>query len=126
MAARLAETTRLEAFSDGVFAIAITLLVLEIPVPTHAETAAAGGLARALADRWPSFTRFVISFLTIGIMWVSHHAIFQYVRRTDRRFLLTSLVYVAALAFAPLSVWITLGMIFLMAIFFMRSERGQR
>jgi TMEM175 potassium channel family protein len=100
-AAPLPETTRLEAFSDGVFAIAITLLVLEIHVPTIAESAAEGGLRHALAERWPSFTGFAISFLTIGIMWANHHAIFQYVRRADRRFLLVNILFLMGISFVP-------------------------
>jgi len=100
-AAPLPETTRLEAFSDGVFAIAITLLVLEIHVPSIAESVAAGGLGHALAERWPSFVGFAISFLTIGIMWANHHAIFQYVRRADRRFLMINVVFLMGVSFVP-------------------------
>lgn len=101
MPARLPETTRLETFCDGVFAIAITLLVLEIRVPTGAETVAAGGLWRALAARWPSFLGYTISFLTIGIMWANHHSIFQYVRRADRRFLLVNVLFLMGIGFLP-------------------------
>jgi TMEM175 potassium channel family protein len=99
--ARLPETTRLETFCDGVFAIAITLLVLEIRVPTAAETATAGGLWPALATRWPSFLGYTISFLTIGIMWANHHSIFQYVRRADRRFLLVNVLFLMGIGFLP-------------------------
>ena len=78
------ETGRLEAFSDGVFAIAITLLVLELKVP---ELAIARGspaaLGKALLQQWPSYVGLVTSFFTILIMWVHHHAILRAVRRTD-------------------------------------------
>ena len=78
------ETGRLEAFSDGVFAIAITLLVLERKVP---DVTAAGGspavLAKALLQQWPSYVGLVTSFFTILIMWVHHHAILRNVCRTD-------------------------------------------
>jgi len=78
------ETGRLEAFSDGVFAIAITLLVLELKVP---EVGTAGGspleLGKALLRQWPSYVGLVTSFFTILIMWVHHHAILRNVRRTD-------------------------------------------
>ena len=78
------ETGRLEAFSDGVFAIAITLLVLELKVP---ELAAAGvsptTLGKALLQQWPSYIGLVTSFFTILIMWVHHHAILRNVRHTD-------------------------------------------
>jgi uncharacterized membrane protein len=94
------ETTRLEAFSDGVFAIAITLLILEIKVPTGAEIES-HGLARALVERWPSFLGFVISFLTIGIMWVNHHALFTYIRHVDRTLMLANLALLMTISFLP-------------------------
>jgi uncharacterized membrane protein len=75
------ETVRLEAFSDGVFAIAITLLIIEIHVPE-----VEGGsreLARALLDLWPSYFAFALSFVTILIMWLNHHAMFLWLRRPD-------------------------------------------
>jgi uncharacterized membrane protein len=78
------ETGRLEAFSDGVFAIAITLLALELKVP-HFE---AGGnmtarLFSGLAHEWPSYFAFITSFFTVLIMWVHHHAIFRLVKGAD-------------------------------------------
>ena len=94
-------TTRLEAFSDGIFAIAITLLVLEIKVPTAAEVEAGHGLWPALAERWPSYVGFLISFFIIGIMWVNHHGLFEYVRRVDRRFMLANLLLLTAVSFLP-------------------------
>jgi uncharacterized membrane protein len=77
------ETGRLEAFSDGVFAIAITLLVLELKVPDVASTGSSAALAKALLQQWPSYVGLVTSFFTILIMWVHHHAILRNVRRTD-------------------------------------------
>ena len=94
------ETTRLEAFSDGVFAIAITLLILEIKVPTGAETQD-HGLWRALLERWPSYVGYVISFVTIGIMWVNHHALFKYISRVDRALLLANLLLLMTVSFLP-------------------------
>lgn len=88
-------TSRLEAFSDGVFAIAITLLVLEIPVP-HLT---GGDLVDALLDQWPSYAAYVVSFATIGIIWINHHAVFGYVRRADRAVLFLNL---------HLLLWVTL------------------
>lgn len=78
------ETGRLEAFSDGVFAIAITLLVLELKVPdlTIAGSSPAA-LGKALLQQWPSYAGLVTSFFTILIMWVHHHAILRNVCRTD-------------------------------------------
>jgi uncharacterized membrane protein len=80
------ETGRIEAFSDGVFAIAITLLVLDLKVPR--EVADRVPLARALAAQWPTYVAFVTSFLTILIMWVNHHRIFTLIGRSDDRLLL--------------------------------------
>ena len=78
------ETGRLEAFSDGVFAIAITLLVLELKVPDLGSAAVSpGALAKALWQQWPSYVGLVTSFFTVLIMWVHHHAIMRNVRRTD-------------------------------------------
>ena len=63
------ETNRLEAFSDGVFAIAITLLILEIKVPPPGT-----GLGAELLQLWPSYLAYVVSFLVIGAIWINHHA----------------------------------------------------
>lgn len=79
----LKETGRLEAFSDGVIAIAITLLALDIHVPSHEEAEAAGGLLRALLQNWPNYLAFITSFLTILIMWVNHHRLFKMFKRAD-------------------------------------------
>jgi uncharacterized membrane protein len=81
------ETGRIEAFSDGVFAIAVTLLVLELKVPHLQDGGADGSLARALLAQWPSYVALVTSFLTILVMWANHHRIFQLVRRVDAPFL---------------------------------------
>lgn len=95
----LPDNTRLETFADGVFAIAITLLVLEIKVP-HVDQSH-GGLWPALVALWPSYLGYLISFFTIGIMWVNHHVIFQYVRKCDRRFLFANVFFLMGIAFAP-------------------------
>jgi uncharacterized membrane protein len=67
------DTNRLEAFSDGVFAIAITLLVLNIHIP---DAAGKGDLGQALRDQWPSYLAYLLSFLTILNLWVNHHNTF--------------------------------------------------
>jgi uncharacterized membrane protein len=78
------ETGRLEAFSDGVFAIAITLLVLELKVPVLPATdITPTALAKGLLQQWPSYIGLVTSFFTILIMWVHHHGIFRNICRTD-------------------------------------------
>ena len=81
------ETGRIEAFSDGVFAIAVTLLVLELKVPHLADGGANGSLGRALAAQWPSYVALVTSFFTILVMWANHHRIFDLVHRIDASFL---------------------------------------
>ena len=81
------ETGRIEAFSDGVFAIAITLLVLELKVPHLPEGAAPGELGAALLQLWPSYLALVTSFFTILIMWANHHMMFGLVRRVSAPFL---------------------------------------
>src|SRR4051794_34457357 len=89
---------RLEAFSDGVFAIAITLLVLEIKVPP-----AGGGhsLAHGLLKLWPSYAGFAVSFVTIGIIWVNHHAVIARVRSVDRKLLFRNLWLLLTVSFIP-------------------------
>jgi uncharacterized membrane protein len=91
------ETARLETFADGVFAIAITLLVLEIHVPETGST----DLAGAILDQWPSFAAYVISFLTIGVMWVSHHQMFTLITRTTPTFLYLNVLFLLPVAFVP-------------------------
>jgi uncharacterized membrane protein len=90
---------RLEAFSDGVFAIAITLLVLDLKVP---QDLPAGGLAAALGRQWPSYFAYLVSFLVIGIIWVNHHALFDRLRRVNRVLLFANLLlllFVSAIPF---------------------------
>ena len=81
-------TTRLEAFSDGVLAIAITLLVIEIRPP---EVHEGESLAHALWGLWPSYLAYLVSFLTIGVIWLNHHGIFQQVVRVDGPLLVLNL-----------------------------------
>lgn len=72
------ETGRIEAFSDGVFAVAITLLIFEIKMPSGPN------LAQAVLLQWPAFVAYVVSFMIVLVMWVNHHAIFNLLQRTDR------------------------------------------
>jgi uncharacterized membrane protein len=82
-----ADKTRTEAFSDGVFAIAITLLILEFKVPARHDAASNHDLVHALASLWPSLVAFLISFVTILVMWVNHHGFFSLLKDLDRPFL---------------------------------------
>jgi uncharacterized membrane protein len=91
---------RTEAFSDGVFAIAITLLVLDLVVPTRQE-AAELGLAHALAREWPAYFAYLVSFLIIGIIWVNHHTVFDKVRLVDRPVLFANLGLLLVVSLIP-------------------------
>jgi uncharacterized membrane protein len=84
------ETGRLEAFSDGVFSIAMTLLVLELKVPTLSGPVTGAWLCGQLAKQWPSYFAFTTSFFTVLIMWINHHGIFKLVRKIDALLLFTN------------------------------------
>jgi len=93
---------RLEAFSDGVIAVAITLLVLDltVPEPTSHEVRA-HGLAFALGHMWPSYFAYVTSFLTIGIIWINHHAMIGRLRQPDHMILSLNLLLLMSIAALP-------------------------
>jgi uncharacterized membrane protein len=88
---------RLEAFSDGVFAVAITLLVIEIAVPTGED------LWHQLKDEWPSFAAFFVSFWVIGIIWVNHHGVLDHLKRANRGVLYLNLLLLMTVVFIPFS-----------------------
>ena len=94
------DTNRLEAFSDGVMAIAITLLVLEISVPSL-QGARDGTLGSALVELWPSYVAYVVSFLVIGAIWINHHAMFRYIARADGVLILLNVLQLMLIAFLP-------------------------
>ena len=94
---RLHPPGRLEAFGDGVFAIAITLLVLEIAVPVLRG----GSLLHGLARQWPSFLAYLISFFTIGVVWIAHYGITRSLRGVDEIFLRLNLLFLFFVAFLP-------------------------
>jgi uncharacterized membrane protein len=88
---------RLETFADGVFAIAATLLIIDVGVPSGSTES----LGRALLDIWPQYAAYAISFVTIGIMWVNHHRLIRQIERVDDRFLFLNLGLLACIAFVP-------------------------
>jgi uncharacterized membrane protein len=88
---------RLEALSDGVIAIAITLLILEIKVPEGAGD----DLPHQLAEQWPSYLSYVVSFFVIGVIWLNHHALLAHLGRADRKLMALNLVLLFTIATIP-------------------------
>lgn len=95
--ARRLRTARLEAFSDGVFAIAITLLVLDVAVPAGSEK----NLLRAVADEWPIYLAYIVSFATIGAIWLGHTVITEYLERADPVLFRLNLLLLLFVSFLP-------------------------
>jgi uncharacterized membrane protein len=91
------DRSRLEAFSDGVFAVAITLLALNLVV----EGKNHGTLLSQLDDRWPAFAGYLISFLTIGIIWVNHHVLVRQITKVDRTLLFVNLMLLLFVVLIP-------------------------
>ncbi len=91
---------RIEAFSDGVFAIAMTLLVLEIRPPMR-DAVASAGLWHALGQQWPSYAAFLLSFAIIGIMWANHRNIFRYIARANHTFVMLNAALLLCTVFLP-------------------------
>jgi uncharacterized membrane protein len=92
------ETARIEAFSDGVFAIAITLLILEIRVPPQTQD---GLLRDALWDLCPSYVAFLASFMTIGVMWLNHHRLFSFIVKRDDGLIALNLLLLLGITWLP-------------------------
>ncbi len=91
-------TQRIEAFTDGVFAIAITLLVLELKVPEHLPP---GGLAGMLPELLPKFAGHAISFLVLGAYWLGHHSMFMHIQRHDRNLMWLNLLFLMFIGIMP-------------------------
>ena len=94
-------TTRIEAFSDGVFAIIVTLLVLEIHVPQVQGKDISASLAHSLLAMAPKFLTYILSFLIVCIWWVAHHHLFHVLKRSDRGLLWLNSLFLLWLAFIP-------------------------
>src|SRR3712207_6755139 len=94
---RVLSTGRLEAFSDGVFAIAITLLVLEISIPAGSED----DLLGALLNQWPSYLAYAVSFATIGAVWLAHSVMTEYLRQVDPVFVRLNLLLLMTVSLLP-------------------------
>lgn len=107
------ETGRLEALSDGIFAIVVTLIAIEIQPPRLGENEI--GLAQALLAQWPLYFAFVLSFFTVGVMGMNHHALFRLIHRVDRWFLLAN-------GFLPLGITLVPFITLLMADYIQHPE----
>jgi uncharacterized membrane protein len=92
---RVMETARLETFSDGVFAIAATLLILDVRLPEG------GSVTHGLLHIWPSYLAYALAFATIGIMWINHHTVFEQIGTVDRTFLTINIFFLMVIAFVP-------------------------
>jgi uncharacterized membrane protein len=90
---------RVEAFSDGVFAVAATLLIFNVQV----DKTAPGGLLAALLAAWPKYAAYVAGFLTIGVMWMNHHGLFERIAHLDRTLQFFNLLLLMAIVFIPFS-----------------------
>jgi uncharacterized membrane protein len=94
---------RIEAFSDGIFAFAVTLLVLTLTVPDVADSLGGEGLRAALLAEWPRFTIYLISFLMVGQVWMAHHFFFSHFARADVALLWINMLALATIAVLPFS-----------------------
>jgi uncharacterized membrane protein len=107
-------TNRLESFSDGVIAVAITLLVLDIHVPTLAPQES---LVHGLLHNWPHYAAYVVSFMTIGIIWINHHAMITRLAQADHSILILNLVLLLSIALLPFATELMAD--------YLRADRGQ-
>src|SRR6201994_2279118 len=110
-------TNRLESFSDGVIAVAITLLVLAI-VPPPLHKSAEHGLIYELGTDWPHYVAYVVSFMTIGIIWINHHAMITRLKETDHSILILNLVLLMTIAILPFATELMAD--------YLRADHGQK
>lgn len=104
-AERRRDTGRVEAFSDGVYAVAITLLVLNVVVPAHAP----GRLLAALGDLWPAYVAYLGSFLFVGVSWVNHHSLFRRIHAVDAGFLWVNILLLLTIVPTPFPTGVLAG-----------------
>ena len=98
--APLMSLNRFEAFSDGVFAIAVTLLVIEIKAPDLSQATSSEAVAKLL-QVLPHVLSYATSFIVIGVIWINHHALFHFIKRVDRTILVINLLLLMCVAFIP-------------------------
>jgi uncharacterized membrane protein len=98
-----ADTIRIEALSDGVFAVAMTLLVIDLRVPELAQQSTFAALGLEVLKLWPHFLSYAVSFLIVGLYWVSHQLLFDLIRRSDRGLLWINIIFLLFVAVIPFS-----------------------
>lgn len=94
---------RLEALTDGVFAIVMTLLVLELSIPVISGTAVDTTLSQRLLEMWPKYLSYVVSFLVLSLWWLFHHGVFANIKRTDGRLMWLNLFFLMFVSLVPFS-----------------------
>ncbi len=92
---------RIKAFSDGVFAIALTLLILQVKVPSPSQIGSEAELQNFLLQQWPAYLSYALSVVIIGLYWVAHHGLFHYVRRVTRMLLWLNILFLLCVTFIP-------------------------
>ena len=103
MSATVFTPNRLEALTDGVFAIVMTLLVLELSIPEIAQSSLDTELPRRLLELWPKLYSYVLSFLVLGILWTLHHRSFHSIKRSDNALVWLNIVFLMFVALIPFS-----------------------
>jgi uncharacterized membrane protein len=109
------DTARIEAFSDGVFAVAVTLLVFNIKLPDPAENRR---LSQLLLSQWPAYAAYAVSFVTVGIFWANHHYMFHHIRRSNHMLEMLNVLFLMCISFLPFSTALVAA--------FIRNPREQR
>lgn len=94
------DTTRIEAFSDGVFAVAVTLMVFNLKLPVDVP---AGHLGQKLLAEWPSYAAYLVSFITVAIYWANHHYMFHYITRSNHLLGMINALFLMCISFLPFS-----------------------
>ncbi len=92
---------RIKAFSDGVFAIALTLLILQVKVPSPSQITGEADLQSFLLQQWPAYLSYALSVVIIGLYWVAHHGLFHYIRRANRMLLWLNILFLLCVTFIP-------------------------
>jgi uncharacterized membrane protein len=96
-------TNRLEALTDGVFAIVMTLLVLDLSITGISQSSVQAELPRRLLESWPAFLAYVMSFIILGMIWISHHRMFHYIKRSNPMLMWMNIIFLMFVALVPFS-----------------------